>query len=401
MFLSVQKNTDLFLGYIIFSVKVALFRDPSSIHIKKWKVALTKQRVDVVLVAVERGNRREQPAGTIVITEMFSQNILTRSIRFVLRKLGFEGVIHRHLARQLDRELEKNEIDILHIHSVQFYGQIAAYLQFPRYLVSIYGSDVFHAGTSKQTVEEYRRCFGRAMVVESSSTVAARVAQERYRFDTDKIRVFIWGVDLSRFNFDSERRLSLREKYGIAPEDTVVYAHRSLNPIYNYRSLLDAMRILTPKYPNLRFILIKGNGRPENVEYTRGFIQENALGNTVLFFDQYVADEQIVEFYQVSDAFISIPTTDNIADSLLEGMAMKCYPIVGDVPAYKDLFSPENATIIDDQKDPEKVAKGIEEFLKKEDITGILERNYNFARNQTWDKVAKQQIEIYEEIMNR
>jgi len=164
--------------------------------------------------------------------------------------------------------------------------------------------------------------------------------------------------------------------------------------------LLEAVQLVSKEYPHLKFILIKGNGKPENVEFTREFLEENDLGGSVLFFDQYLPDGQIVEFYQLSDAFISIPETDNIADSLMEGMAMQCFPILGDVPTYHDIFSEENAVIVPDHGDPGNVAEGLRRFIQRQDKKDVVERNYKFARNQTWHNVAERQIALYRECAN-
>lgn len=391
-------------------MKLGILRSPESIHIRKWVKFLLEEEIEIYLYYISRDSAKidykdkypeMKNIHLIELKEMLSANIITRALRFILRKLGFESKIHKNLANQLKYMLVSDEIDLLHVHGVQYYGQIAGYLEIP-YIISIWGSDIFHRKLDQSTTAEYSACFLNAKIVESSSKHAALTAMHAFNFPNEKIHTFPWGVDLNLFNYTiyNYNKRELREQFGINDDSRyIILSQRSMKDLYNWRNTLKAAEILHKRNLNFYLIMTKGFGTSQNVVEANEFIVDHNLSDSVLVIDDFLAFEDMIKLFFVANAFLSIPNTDNIADSLIEGIAMKCYPILGEIPAYYDIFNNTNATFVD-ASNPVSIANGMQEAIINVTDNKIVNANYEYALdNCDWSKVVKKQKQLYEKVL--
>ncbi len=391
-------------------MRIAILRNPSSIHIHKWIDALSRN--DLYIFHIRRDNKvidyNEKyeildRVTFVPIDEMLSNNNVLRALRYILRKLGFEKYIHKNLARQLDKKLLAHDIQILHVHGVQFYGQIASYIEFKPYIVSLYGSDILKRKKDKQTELEYIECFKKAEVVESSSKYVANIAKDNFSLADNKLRVFPWGVNLDIFNYNSVidkfDKIEFRNKFYDA--SFIVLSQRSMTDLYNWKNILFSVKLIAENNQSIHIIMIKGFGLLDNCEFAKQYIEEHDLSRYITIYDHFIPIEDLLKIYAGSDAFISIPNSDNIADSLIEGIAMKCYPILSKNPAYFDIFSNNNASFIESNK-PVHIYNEIINAKERINRSDIVESNFQQSINQfSWKNVAIIQEKIYNEILNK
>jgi glycosyltransferase involved in cell wall biosynthesis len=155
----------------------------------------------------------------------------------------------------------------------------------------------------------------------------------------NKMLVLPRGIDLDIYNANT------REKY-VNIDQSYTYTFittRSLSPDYNYDKLLNAFHEFKKfKVPFVYYIA--GTGVLE--DYLKKLTIELELENEVKFLGRLNLN-QLSEYYQKSDVYISIPITEGVSASLFEAMACGCYPVLNQLPSYEQfIINNKNGTIL-------------------------------------------------------
>jgi glycosyltransferase involved in cell wall biosynthesis len=137
----------------------------------------------------------------------------------------------------------------------------------------------------------------------------------------EKITLVPNAIDLRRFSPGQITRRDARSKLGLSPEAPVIAGVGRLNFQKNFSLFLDVAAALTPRFPNLRFLLA-GEGPEE------AMLREKArqLGLTDrIVFAGYIADTRQV--YAAADILLMPSRFEGLPMTLLEAMAMNL-PVV-------------------------------------------------------------------------
>ncbi|MEO5776186.1 MAG: glycosyltransferase, partial [Flavobacterium sp.] len=136
--------------------------------------------------------------------------------------------------------------------------------------------------------------------------------------DMSKVMVLPKGINLDYFEFKDNHN------------DTMINAivTRTLQPEYQHDLILKAFSIIKQK--NIPFKLtIIGDGT--ELKKLKALAKELNIGNEVIFAGK-INNNDIPEFLQQANFYISTPTTEGVSASLFEAMACGCFPIVSDLP---------------------------------------------------------------------
>jgi glycosyltransferase involved in cell wall biosynthesis len=138
-----------------------------------------------------------------------------------------------------------------------------------------------------------------------------------------------WGVDLAHFRPPDRERKALRAELGL-PEGRVVLSPRSLWPLYNPRTIVDAFELLADDLPDIQLVLKHmGTDRPP-VGPLRYPDRVHIIG--------HVPYERMVEWYQASDVCVSIASSDSSPRSVWEAVASGTPCVVSDLPWVHELM---------------------------------------------------------------
>jgi glycosyltransferase involved in cell wall biosynthesis len=129
----------------------------------------------------------------------------------------------------------------------------------------------------------------------------------------DRITVVPNGVRLSQPS-DTERNAARRE-LGFSLADRVIGTVGRLEPAKGHRYLLEALKILIRKWPQVKCVLV-GSGRLE--DELRAFVADHSLGNHVLFTG---FRDDVSRLLQAFDIFVLPSITEGIPFALLEACA--------------------------------------------------------------------------------
>lgn len=149
--------------------------------------------------------------------------------------------------------------------------------------------------------------------------------KEKYQVDRN-IHIIPTGIELERFyeeKIDKKKLETLREKEGIKKDDFVAIFIGRLAQEKNVIFLLDVMKKLVLKYPNLKLLLV-GDG-PDYEEYEK-IIQKYDIENNVIMTGK-VAWEEVPYYYHLSDIFLTASHTETQGLTVIEAMASGVVPI--------------------------------------------------------------------------
>jgi glycosyltransferase involved in cell wall biosynthesis len=154
-----------------------------------------------------------------------------------------------------------------------------------------------------------------------------------------KILVLPRGIDLSIYNTNKREKNPLIDKQYVYNFITT----RSLSIDYNHDKILKGFYEFKKFGIPFRYY-IAGTGKLE--EKLKKLSSELGLDSEVKFLGRLNL-EQLSDYYQKSDVYISIPVTEGVSASLFEAMACGCYPILSNLTAYQQFIqNKKNGTII-------------------------------------------------------
>ena len=120
------------------------------------------------------------------------------------------------------------------------------------------------------------------------------------------------------------------------PEGRIVLSPRSLMPLYNPRTIVDAFELLADELPDIQLVLKHmGTDRPL-VGPLRHPDRVHIVG--------HVPYERMVDWYQASDVCVSIASSDSSPRSVWEAVASGTPCVVSDLPWVHELIESRAAT---------------------------------------------------------
>jgi glycosyltransferase involved in cell wall biosynthesis len=138
----------------------------------------------------------------------------------------------------------------------------------------------------------------------------------------------LWGVDFQ--NFRPEGASSYRQELGFSPEHILFFSPRSYTqPYYNIDTVIAAASRVHEHNRLARFLFAGYEGDPGPF---RAKAEAAGIGDVMVFLGRLPHDHFALAL-RASDVFISVPSVDATAVSLLEALACGCAVIVSDLPS--------------------------------------------------------------------
>ncbi len=213
--------------------------------------------------------------------------------------------------------------DWLHAHYLTSHGTLAwlaqQFLHVPGRLAgSAWGSDILvtpaqGAAWRWLTRRVLRAC---ALTTSDSRVMAARMRE-------------LGAADVMVFPFGLEAMPPAPS----AKDPLLVFANRGLEPIYDPARVLQVFAAMTDGRPGLRLAVANDGSLRASLE---SLVDRLGLAGRVQFLGRLDAATQ-AGWYDRAQWFLSLPTSDSVAVSVLEAMAHGCVPLLSDLPANREL----------------------------------------------------------------
>jgi len=322
-----------------------------------------------------------------------------------------ENIVFHQLTSQtlLKKFFEINKIinlvqpDIIHLHQIAK-DSIIPIFKFKRkykYFITIWGSDIniFSKNIVNRICQNFALLF--CDKIQILSTYFERKLRKKFMgLKSDRFVLFPWGIDFDFFHNCSEQEKNiLRLKYEIKKDDFVILSFRNFHNLYNQETLVKAMLLVLKKYPNSRFIFIRGNGEKEYIKKIQNLVKEQNVSDNFIFIDEYIDQAYLKVFINISHISINIPFADGLPASLLEIMATGSIPIVSDLINYRSLIQDKkNGFYLKNLQDHNELSSLIIKTLDNyQELSKKFSKvnNEYIQKNQNWTRQSVKLLDFY------
>jgi glycosyltransferase involved in cell wall biosynthesis len=240
--------------------------------------------------------------------------------RVFSRKPGLDW----RLILSLAKAFRDDRLDVVHTHNqaAHFYGCLAA---------KVAGVPVIiNTEHSRHYIQHHwRRRFEKRMLSNVTSTMVTvsnelcQLSIEKDGIASDKLVVIVNGVDISRFDGVQDETIKIfRLENGIPPTARILSIVARLHPIKNHSLILQAVKILTTVYPDIRLLIVGDGELRRNLEHLSSDLK---IANNVSFLGNRM---DVPVILKASDATVLCSLTEGLPLILLEAMAARTLIIV-------------------------------------------------------------------------
>lgn len=252
------------------------------------------------------------------------------------------GGLFRHLAASMRvrRLVRAWRPDIVHAHNVTGYGYWGALCGFSPLAVTAWGTDLNILAQERRLVRSLvKYALRRADWITADAAALCETARALAGRGAD-VRLLQWGVDLNEFAGAVPPDLESKIRGGA---EFVFLSTRRLRPLYNIDIILRAFAEVRRALPSARLVIAGDDRQRAELEsLARGL----GVAQAVCFLG-WAERKILTAAMRCADAFISIPSSDSTALSLLEAFAARIPVITGDLEANREwIVHGENGLLV-------------------------------------------------------
>jgi glycosyltransferase involved in cell wall biosynthesis len=290
--------------------KYLILADGKSPHTLKWVKELVKF-YDLSLVSLNG------------ISEGLFQYIQKENIYIVNESVDVSGGNSKLLLKYFDikKIVEKLEPKFINAHYLSSYGVIAAFIKRSnpnlKLIQSTWGSDIL-VTPYENSIKRKIAAFGLAqadLITSDSYFMSDKIIELSAN---ENIETFAFGLDQIDMNGENEK------------DENLLFSNRALSENYNIDTIIKWFAGL--KNDKLRLVIANdGNLKNElqNLAKRLGVLEQ-------ISFVGFLSKKEQDDLYKKAAYYISVPSSDSTAVSLLEAMSFGCYPIVSNLPANRE-----------------------------------------------------------------
>jgi len=282
--------------------------------------------------------------------------------------------------------LKRIKPDIVNAHYITGYGDLGAFSGFHPFILNTCGSDVL-IDPKKSKIRKINTKFtlNRADLIIVDSDLLKREIIP-YGIKEDKIKKIFNGIDIEKFS-RKDQFLELKKRLLIDDTSTVILNTRGLRPVYNVEMFIKAIPLILQKRENVIFIILN---KGELMESLKNLASTLGVKDSIRFIGGNINNDQMPQFYSISDIYVSTSLSDSTSLSLQEAMACEVVPIVTDIPANREWITNGNNGFIIKINDVEDLSNKIITLIDNEN----LRKQFNKINRQLVVKNANYYVEM-------
>ncbi len=260
--------------------------------------------------------------------------------------------------RRLHRLIQQAQPDLVHALRIPFEGMLAVAADAPVPLaVSIWGNDLtLHANRNAAMQRWTRRTLRRANGLLADARRDLRLGQQ-WGFQRARTAMALpggGGIDLGAM-----RRLlsetSCPPELSIPAGTPVVLNPRGFRPgSVRNDVFFEAIPLVLERCPDVLFACAGMAGQPEAVEA----VSRLGITQSVRLMP-YLPQAQLWRLFEQSQVSVTVSQHDGTPNSLLEAMALGCFPIAGDIESLREWITPGVNGLLVEPTQPEALADAI------------------------------------------
>ncbi len=216
-----------------------------------------------------------------------------------------------------------------------------------------------------------------------------------YSMPEEKIRVIYLGIDHGNF-YRRERESSLYNRFKLSPQHRYILHLSTEISTKNVVGIIQAFAKLKGEYGLHDVKLIKAGVPKYRQDRNRNLklIKKLHLEESVIFLD-YIPENDLPSLYGVADLFVFPSFYEGFGLPVLEAMACGTPVVTSNTSSLPEVVG--DAGIMVDPYDVDALAKAMYEVLTSEAIRkGMIRKGLQRAKMFSWEKTARETLEIYE-----
>lgn len=311
-------------------MRIALLANPDSVHTRRWVRFLSERGHVLLLIADPHTTHRPEGAETVVPR----WGAISNAVAFGLTPRPHGNALWKFLHyRPLIRRFAP---DVVHGFEAYYSGLATALAGPYARVLTPWGKDVEH-DADKGPV--WRTIIGQSLRrsdrISTNDETLTDLLVHKFDVDRRKIACFSWGADPKLFHpgLDAEA-VAWRDRLEIPPDAPVIFSPRRFDPYWGADLLMDAVPTVARENPGAVFVILAGFADEPFLESGIRKLKDAGLEPRVRWIREAVSPGAMGALFNMSDVFVSLPRTDLLASTVIEGMACGCYPILSDLPAY-------------------------------------------------------------------
>lgn len=249
--------------------------------------------------------------------------------------------------------------DLLHTHFLTGYGYWGVFSGRRPFMLTVWGDDVYVTpGETWLKGRLARHALREADYVtgDSEDIVADCV---RLGAREDRVEVVQWGVDFAKFHANASGA-AVRERLGIPAAAPVVLSTRSFTqPYYNIDLVVETAARVRERFPDAHYIIAGNEG--DDARF-REHARSVGLTDRVHWVGR-IPHAELPQWLAASTVFLTIPSVDATAVSLLEAMACRCAIVATDLPSAVEWIVDGQTGLAVKPRDAEGLVEAICRFL--------------------------------------
>jgi glycosyltransferase involved in cell wall biosynthesis len=235
------------------------------------------------------------------------------------------------------------------------------------------------------------RSFKMAAKIIAVSEFTKNEIEKNYRIPAKKIAAIHNGVNFDFFNqyVAPEKLKEIGKKYNL-PDKFILYIG-TLQPRKNIPILIKAMRHLDIK------LVLAGNKKAHNFDpRIDKTIKKYNLQEKIVF-PGWIDEEDKPALFKLARCFVFPSLYEGFGIPIIEAMSAGAPVVCSDIPALREIS--RDAALLCNPKNNQELSKNILKILTDQQLKErLIQSGIETAQKFTWQKTAKNMLEIYEEL---
>ena len=295
------------------------------------------------------------------------------------------------LSQRFRKLVQSIEPDVIHAGPIQRVALLPALIGFHPLISMSWGFDLLQYAQQNIIWNAVTRFVLSRTDVFLADCQSVRKIAMKCGWNGEKTVIFPWGVDLEVFKPNREK--FLRRMIGYE-KDLLIIHTRSWEERYGVDVALQGFYTAQKENPNMRMIMLSSGSLKPFVEQ---FIAKHELQHHILLYG-YQTNEQLAQYYQAADIYLSASHVDGSSVALMEALACGCPALVSDIPSNKEWVEDGKEGWLFKDDEPQELAA---KLLYITNNRKRLSKNQSYARkkaeqNADWSKNKEKLFMAYE-----
>lgn len=231
------------------------------------------------------------------------------------------------------------------------------------------------------------------------SNVIKKNLLETTSLKEDKIEIVYNGIDTGKFNSENSDRKKIRNEFNIEDNELLIGMLARFTPGKGHEEFLQAAKILSKKFSNLKFIIVGEASRGEDDYANNIKLLTKRLDLHNVIFTGFRNDT--VDVLSAMDIFVFPSHSEAFGIALAEALSIGIPSVCANSDGILDIVIDGETSLLFEKKNPEDLAEKIERLIidenlrKKFSIASRKRAIEKFDLNITMEKT----IRIYNELL--